>query len=128
MTLFEAGKAGMICTPHIWGKWAMYVQGSDTISYPVPMPPTGGKTPSWATPSHLFRNAPYPTETMDFVVYVFGPQNEAMTRALRYAQKAMAFSREPRPILARASSSNGAVLAGVCGLTPENGNKSRPPD
>jgi ABC-type glycerol-3-phosphate transport system substrate-binding protein len=81
MTLFEAGKAGMICTPHIWGKWAMYVQGSDVISYPVPMPPTGGKTPAWATPSHLFRNAPHPAETMDFVIYVFGPQNERMVRS-----------------------------------------------
>lgn len=81
MTLFEAGKAAMILTPHIWGKWAMYVQGSDVISYPVPMPPTGGKTPAWATPSFLFRNAPHPKETMDFVIYVFGPQNTSMIKS-----------------------------------------------
>ena len=81
MTLFESGKAAMICTPHIWGKWAMYVQGSDVISYPVPMPPTGGKTPAWSTPSYLFRNAPYPAVTMDFIIYVFGPKNERMIRS-----------------------------------------------
>ena len=81
MTLFEGGKAGFVIVPHIWGKWAMYVLGSDVVSFPEAMPPTGGKTPAWAFPSFIFKNAPYAQEAMDFVVHVMGPKNERMIKS-----------------------------------------------
>jgi ABC-type glycerol-3-phosphate transport system substrate-binding protein len=80
MELFRAGKAGLVVTPHIWSKWAAAVQGTDVISRPVTMPPTGGKTPAWGFPTLVYKNAPRQQETFDFLMYVMGPLNDRIIR------------------------------------------------
>jgi hypothetical protein len=68
-------------TPHIWGKWAAMVQGTEVISDPITMPPTGARTPAWTFPTLIYKNAPYASETFDYIMWVQGPLNDAMMKS-----------------------------------------------
>ncbi len=59
----------------------MYAQGTDVISMPAAMQPTGAKTPAWVFPTLIYKNAPYQQETFDYQMWVQGPLNDRMMRS-----------------------------------------------
>ncbi|MBN1400468.1 MAG: extracellular solute-binding protein [Anaerolineae bacterium] len=82
--LWKKNKIGMTFEPGAWIIWGQSIWGKTAIADPMPMPlyPGGGTAACEVMAMGLLQGAPYPKEAMDALLWLWGPQNEAMQTAI----------------------------------------------
>ena len=70
------GQYGMFVYQHSAGIWAYQTVGKENCGLTRLPKETAGGTVFWSTPAYLYKDAPYPQETVDFLVWAFGPNND----------------------------------------------------
>lgn len=75
---YYAGKVASVQAQSSRGVWGQRAFGTETVrTSPIATykPGSGAGTPYWGNCTCILNKAPYPQETMDFLVYMMGPQN-----------------------------------------------------
>ena len=88
---WKQGKVAMALNQHSMGTWGGMIWGYDKLAM-MPTPPGSSAiqksgTMFWATSIPLFKAAPYPQETTDFLVWLVDPDNEMWNRGAFKAGK-----------------------------------------
>lgn len=88
---WKQGKLAMALTQHSNGCWGGMIWGYDKLAMaPTPLgnPDIGrAGTMFWATSMPLYKSAPYPQETTDFLVWLVDPDNELWNKGVFKAGK-----------------------------------------
>jgi ABC-type glycerol-3-phosphate transport system substrate-binding protein len=82
---YYAGKLASVQAQSSRGVWGQLAFGTDkvvTSQIPVLTKGKGAGTAFWGNCTALLSKAPYPQETMDYLIYVIGPQNTALQQAI----------------------------------------------
>ncbi len=82
---YYAGRLASVQAQSSRGVWGQLAFGTDkvvTSQIPVLTKGKGAGTAFWGNCTALLNKAPYPQETMDYLIYVIGPQNTALQQAI----------------------------------------------
>jgi len=82
--IWKRNKVAMCFNPGGWIVWGQKIWGKEAISSPLPMPdyPGGGIAACEVMAMGLLTGAPYPQEAIDFLIWLWGPENTAMQEAI----------------------------------------------
>ena len=92
---WKMGKVAMALNQHSMGAWGGMIWGYDNLKIvPIPVGPgiENSGTMFWSSSFELYNDAPYPQETMDFMVWLSDPDNELWQRGLFKAGKISAYA------------------------------------